>query len=86
MGETIERKEIYRIPSSGNGMSFICNKWVFTGGPGYYKVSQREADGAWLVVRYTSTGVHDGVASPAKGHATEDEAHAYAAKLVSEKE
>jgi hypothetical protein len=80
-----DRQEIYRIPSSGDGMSFICNRWVYTGGPGYYKVEQRKADGAWLVCQYAPTGVFDRVVSPARGHATEDEAHAYAAELIKEK-
>jgi hypothetical protein len=59
-----------------NGMSFICNRWVFTGPQGYRV--QKQGD-KWSVVSYTATGTCP-VSSGAR--MTEDDAHALAAELA----
>jgi hypothetical protein len=40
---------------SANGMSFICNRWVYTGSEGYRVVP---TDSGWSVYRYDATGSH----------------------------
>lgn len=60
-----------------NGMSFICNRWVFTGPQGY-RVRANEDDGTFTVVSYHAAAerpVWDGV------RISEHEAHCMAARL-----
>jgi hypothetical protein len=58
-----------------SGMSFICNRWTFTGPEGYRVVP----DGtAFQVVRYDATGTSPTYLGQ---NLTEDEAHDMAARL-----
>lgn len=69
-----ERKTDYPT-GNPDGMSFICNRWVFTGPQGYRVVP----DGtAFQVVSYDATGTR-----PADWcrNLTEDEAHEMAARM-----
>jgi len=59
-----------------NGMSFICNRWVFTGPQGYRVVP---VDGGFQVMSYTATGSH--CAHWSAQIMTALEAHEYAANL-----
>lgn len=64
-----------------NGMSFICNRWVFTGPQGY-RVTPYMGDTArygWTVVRYDVAGSRP--AGYSSEPMTETEAHEYAARL-----
>lgn len=72
-----ERKTDYPTGSE-NGMSFICNRWVFTGSTGY-RVRAND-DGTFRVVSYAHTS--ERVAGSARIRMTEEEAHAFAASLA----
>lgn len=75
MDKMTERKTDYPT-GNPNGMSFICNRWVFTGPEGYRV--KPEGDGTFRVVRYNATrteGVYGG------SGLTEDDAHAMAERL-----
>ncbi|MGI5196910.1 hypothetical protein ACQEVY_25285 [Streptomyces sp. CA-288835] len=39
-----------------DGMSFICNRWVFTGAEGYRVKPDSDDEGLFMVVRYNATG------------------------------
>lgn len=63
-----------------NGMSFICNRWVFTGPQGYrVQFTGGEGDNCWSVYSYTGA-----YSRPTYGgmSLTEDDAHAFAASLA----
>lgn len=66
---------------SESGMSFICNRWVFTGPQGYRVAFDGTGHklGEWVVRRYDASStsfVYGG------RHTTEDAAHEYAALLA----
>lgn len=66
-----------------NGMSFICNRWVFTGPEGYRVVPQTDERGGFLVVRYNAAETHPvWLGSDDSMHMTEDEAHELAARMA----
>lgn len=66
-------------PTGGpDGMSFICNRWVFTGPKGY-RVRPNEG-GTYNVYSYAHTS--ERVAGPGGLRLSEDDAHAYAASLA----
>ena len=73
-----ERKTDYPT-GNPNGMSFICNRWVFTGPKGYRVESDGDDAGLFRVVRYNGAateGVYGG------SGLTEDAAHAMAERLA----
>lgn len=64
-----------------NGMSFICNRWVFTGPRGYrvqFTGDGPDNDG-WSVFSYNAAGTR--IVGHARG-LTEDAAHEAAAQLA----
>jgi hypothetical protein len=65
---------------TGDGMSFICNRWVFTGPEGYRVVALDAAEDRYSVVRYTASETRP--MYPETLDMTEDEAHAQAAHLA----
>lgn len=71
-----ERKTDYSTARE-NGMSFVCNRWVFTGGKGY-RVRPND-DGTFTVVSYAHTQTRVCYGGQ---NLTEDAAHAYAASLA----
>lgn len=71
-----ERKTDYET-GNVNGMSFICNRWTFTGPQGFRV--KRDMDGTFYVVSFahtTETHVWNGA------KLTEDKAHNLAASLA----
>ena len=62
-----------------NGMSFICNRWTFTGPEGY-RVKAND-DGTFRVVHYNAAGDYR-VAGSGALSLTEDDAHEMAARLA----
>lgn len=63
-----------------NGMSFICNRWVYTGPKGYRVVFDGNGERPdWLVLSYAGSSTR-----PVYGgrHTTEDGAHEWAATLA----
>lgn len=63
---------------SEDGMSFICNRWVFTGPQGY-RVRPNDDDGTFTTVSYNvaeSRPVYGAI------RVSEDEAHEMAARLA----
>ena len=61
-----------------NGMSFICNRWVFTGPEGYrVQFVGGDGDQCWGVFRYDGAHTRRAYGEPM----TEDDAHALAARL-----
>jgi len=68
---------------TGDGLSFICNRWTYTGPQGYRVVPYHESGDTarygWTVVRYNATGSRP--ASYGSEPLTEDEAHMSAASL-----
>lgn len=67
---------------NGNGMSFICNRWVFTGPEGYrvqFDGTEADGDNGWAVFRYNAATTH--LVRGGRG-LTEDAAHEYAASLA----
>ena len=62
---------------TGDGMSFICNRWVFTGPEGYRV--KRHDDGTFYVVHYTVAGE---TCTFCPRDMSEDDAHEYAARLA----
>ena len=64
-----------------SGMSFICNRWVFTGPEGYRVVPRSDGDG-FLVMRYDSDSTRPVWIGEGSMNMTEDEAHALAASLA----
>lgn len=74
---------------SENGMSFICNRWVFTGPQGYRVQFVGLAEGApedservWSVYSYAGSHTTPAWYDATTRHMTEDDAHAYAARLA----
>lgn len=61
---------------SDNGMSFICNRWVFTGPQGYRVVCREDG---WYVESYAGSSVRPGYRTAPY---TEDAAHESAARLA----
>jgi hypothetical protein len=73
-----ERKRDYPT-GNDNGMSFISNRWVFTGAEGYRVLPDRDDPHLFVVVRYnaaSTTGFYGG-----RG-LTEEAAHTLAASLA----
>lgn len=62
-----------------NGMSFIGNRWVFTGAEGYRVKQDRDDAHLYMVVRYNATGE-----TPFYGGLglSEDDAHTLAAEYA----
>lgn len=77
-----ERSGDYPTRGNPNGMEFIGNRWVFTGGSGFRVVFDgTDGDGGdWAVLSYD--GPHTRLVPGGRG-LTEDEAHAMAARLAS---
>jgi len=73
-----ERSNEYHTGSE-NGMSFISNRWVFTGAEGYRVKQDTDDAHLFMVVRFNATGE-----TPFYGGRglSEDDAHAMAARLV----
>lgn len=73
-----ERSDNYPT-GNGNGMSFIGNRWVFTGPQGY--AVRPNDDGTFRVVSYHGTA--ERVAGSIGLSLPEDDAHALAERLAS---
>lgn len=72
-----------------NGMEFICNRWVFTGGKGYRvqfvgppEGDPENANRSWAVFSYAGSHTRPAWYDDATRHMTEDDAHAFAASLA----
>lgn len=66
---------------SDNGMSFICNRWVFTGPEGYRVTAQSDGDG-FLVIRYNGSSTRPVWVGEGSLNMSEDSAHELAASLA----
>lgn len=78
MSKAMERKTTYPTGDPG-GMSFICNRWAFTGPEGYRVEPEEDGVGLFRVVRYNAAGT-EGVCGGRR--LTEDAAHAMAKRLA----
>jgi hypothetical protein len=74
----VNRKQTDYGTGREDGMSFIGNRWVFTGAEGYRVKPDPDDAGLFRVVRYTAAGE-----TPFYGGSglSEDDAHEMAAKL-----
>lgn len=80
MPSKAERRTDYPT-GNPSGMSFICNRWVFTGPQGYRVVPQSDGDG-FLVVSYAANGTRPVWVGDGSLNLSEDDAHALAARLA----
>jgi hypothetical protein len=77
-GEIMAERSIDYPTGSESGMSFICNRWVFTGPEGYrVQFVGGEGDACWGVFHYNAARTRRSYGEPM----TEDGAHEYAARL-----
>lgn len=64
--------------ASANGLAFIANRWTYAGDEGY-RVKHNHNTGRWFVVSYAGSTERPCYGNPGM---TEDDAHAYAARLA----